>query len=70
MFQLLLNSIIENIFSFNYNMIEEIMEFSKCLKDMRFIALDLRNQELDFTKHRRLGGKKIEFDSNIKIIWI
>lgn len=52
MFLLLLNSIIENIFSFNYNMNDEIMEFSKCLKDVRFIALDFRNQELDFTKSR------------------
>lgn len=58
MFQLLLNSIIENISSFNYNMIEEIMEFSKCLKDVHFRALDLRNQELDFTKPRGSGGKK------------
>lgn len=57
MFQLLLNSIIENIFSFNYNMIEAIMEFSKCLKDVHFIALDFRNQELDFTKPRGWGKK-------------
>lgn len=57
MFQLLPNSIIENIFSFNYNMIEEIMEFSKCLKDVHFIALDFRNQELDFIKPRGMGEK-------------
>lgn len=44
MFQLLLNSITENIFSFNYNMIEEIMEFSKCLKDVCFIALLLESR--------------------------
>lgn len=57
MFQLLPNSIIENIFSLNYSMIEEIMKFSKCPEDVRFTALDFKNQELGFTKPRGWGKK-------------
>lgn len=35
------------------------MEFSRCLKDVIFRALDFRNQELDFANPGAEGKKKL-----------